>query len=228
MMLINNSSRRPSRTPTQPPRFSLGRLTALALAASVLGGCAPLENLWSGVQGTTSYDPPIVPIRNMYDQDRYDDQGESGFFPDHRMMRQPVVGTVAREMEVDHTLTTGRTADDAGWIPAIPEQVIARNNGLEAFATRGEERFNIYCAPCHDRAGTGNGMIVKHGLVAPPSYHQDRIRHMPDGQLFATITNGIRNMPGYYAQIPVDDRWAIVAYVRALQLSQSVNEEKQQ
>ena len=90
-----------------------------------------------------------------------------------------------------------------------------------AFTATGEKMYGIYCTPCHGRTGDGKGIVVARGMLAPPSYHQDRIRHMPDGQLYATITNGVRNMPGYYAQIPTDDRWAIVSYVRALQISQA-------
>ena len=89
---------------------------------------------------------------------------------------------------------------------------------MVALVTRGQERFNIYCSPCHDMTGSGKGMAVKHGMMAPPSFHQDRIRKMPDGQMFATISNGIRNMPSYGISVPIADRWAIVAYVRALQI----------
>ena len=85
---------------------------------------------------------------------------------------------------------------------------------------RGQQRFDIYCAPCHDRLGNGNGMIVRRGFRRPPSYHIDRLRQVPDGYIYDVITNGFGAMPDYAAQIPPRDRWAIVAYVRALQLSQ--------
>lgn len=85
---------------------------------------------------------------------------------------------------------------------------------------RGEERFNIYCSVCHGHLGDGQGMIVKRGYKQPPTYHQDRLRQAPVGYIFDVITNGFGAMPDYAAQIPVDDRWKIVAYVRALQLSQ--------
>jgi mono/diheme cytochrome c family protein len=88
---------------------------------------------------------------------------------------------------------------------------------------RGRERFDIYCAPCHDRTGGGQGMIIGYGYVPPPSFHQARIREFADGYIFDVITHGIRNMPAYGAQVPVDDRWAIVAYLRTLQLSQNAN-----
>ena len=104
---------------------------------------------------------------------------------------------------------------------AVPAPVVEHMGGAQALIARGQERFGIYCTPCHDGTGSGHGMAVKHGMLAPPTFHQDRIRHMPDGQMFATISNGIRNMPAYGISIPVTDRWAIVAYVRALQLSQA-------
>jgi mono/diheme cytochrome c family protein len=85
---------------------------------------------------------------------------------------------------------------------------------------RGHERFDIYCAVCHDRTGSGGGMIVRRGFTPPPSFHQDRLRDAPPGHFFDVITNGFGAMPSYAAQIPVRDRWLIVAYIRALQLSQ--------
>ncbi|MEJ2054516.1 MAG: cytochrome c, partial [Calditrichaceae bacterium] len=85
---------------------------------------------------------------------------------------------------------------------------------------RGQERFNIYCSPCHSRVGDGQGIVVKRGFLPPPSFHQDMMREKPDGHYFDVITHGLRNMPSYRHQIPVKDRWAIVAYIRALQRSQ--------
>ena len=85
---------------------------------------------------------------------------------------------------------------------------------------RGQQRFNIYCTPCHDRTGSGNGMIVRRGYRRPPTYHSDRLRQIANGFIFDVITNGFGAMPDYAAQIPPSDRWAIVAYIRALQLSQ--------
>ena len=89
---------------------------------------------------------------------------------------------------------------------------------------RGEQRFNIYCAPCHDRTGGGNGMIVRRGYRQPPSYHIDRLRQVPIGHFFDVMTNGFGAMPDYRAQISPRDRWAIAAYIRALQLSQHATE----
>lgn len=191
-------------------------LTALALAA-----------LSIGCTGSESAEPPVVGIRNMYNQPRYDTQERQPFFADQRSMRPQIEGAVSRQMEEHLTAATGRTGkvDDA-WLSEIPLLVIKKNRGSEALIERGQRRYEIFCAPCHSLSGDGKGMISRRaaalgatGLVAP-TFHDDRLRHMPDGQLFATITNGVRNMPSYAHNIPVDDRWAIVHYVRALQLSQ--------
>lgn len=174
----------------------------------------------SACRGQTSSEPPIVPLRNMHQQQRYNPQAESAFFSDGRTMRTPVAHTVARETEIDPVISTGREASGIGYVATIPEAVVMRAGSAGALLDRGEGRYNIYCTPCHDGTGAGQGTVVKRGMATPPSLHDDRIKHMPDGQLFATISNGVRNMPAYRAQIPVDDRWAIVSYVRALELSQ--------
>ncbi|MGB8330151.1 MAG: cytochrome c [Polyangiales bacterium] len=191
-------------------------LTALVFV-SVAAGCI----------GAESAEPPIVGIRNMYEQPRYDTQERKPFFADQRSMRPQVDGTVSREMEKGLAWATGRTASDDAWLIEVPPQVIERNGGSESVLSRGRDRYDIYCAPCHSIAGDGKGMVSRRataigatGLIAP-SFHDDRLRHIPDGQLFATITNGVRNMPSYAHNLPVDDRWAIVHYVRALQLSQA-------
>lgn len=85
---------------------------------------------------------------------------------------------------------------------------------------RGAQRYGIYCAPCHGLSGNGQGIIVKRGMLPPPSFHDPRLRSMPDGQVFAIITNGIGNMPPYRHSIPLNDRWAIVSYLRTLQMTQ--------
>jgi cytochrome c5 len=107
-------------------------------------------------------------------------------------------------------------------VAEVPQALAQRFGVAPAMLERGQERFDIYCRPCHVGTGGGLGTVITRSnwLPPPPSFHQDRIRQMPDGQLFATITHGVRNMPSYGAYIPVNDRWAIVDYVRALQLSQ--------
>jgi mono/diheme cytochrome c family protein len=187
-------------------------LLAFALvAAPLLAGC----------RGETTKETPFVGIRGMYDQPRYNMQEESAFFPDKRNMRPPVEGAVSREEELDDGRGHGRLEDGTGYVLTIPPEVAKDAGGMEALVARGQDRFKIYCTPCHDNTGSGDGMAIRHGMIKPPTFHQDRLRHVPDGQLFATISNGIRNMPAYGPQIPVNDRWAIVGYVRALQLSQA-------
>ena len=104
-------------------------------------------------------------------------------------------------------------------------EIVAKANEelTEALLKRGQERFNIFCSVCHGRIGDGNGMIVQRGFVRPPSYHLARLRQAPDGHFFDVITRGFGRMPSYASQVPVEDRWAIVAYLRALQLSQNAD-----
>ncbi len=196
-----------------PPRRRLAAGCALATLALLAG---------AGCRGQTSVEPPIVPLRNMYDQDRYNAQAYCNFFPDHRTMRTPVEGTVPRERQIDPEIGRGRLPDDSGYVLEIPKPVVDGFGGMSALVNRGHDRFNIYCRPCHDGTGSGHGTVIERSgwQPAPPSFHQDRIRQMPDGQVFATITHGVRVMPSYGARIPVNDRWAIVSYVRALELSQ--------
>jgi hypothetical protein len=186
------------------------RVLVTALALGALAAC----------RGQTTEDPPIVPIRNMYSQPKYLMQQRGELFDDGRAMRSPVEGTISRETEIDPRVAHGRLDDDTGYVLTIPHEAIDHYGGMDRMLTRGQDRFGIYCTPCHGLDGSGQGMVVKHGLVQPPTYHQDRLRHIPDGQVFATIENGIRNMPAYGPQIPTFDRWAIVSYVRALQISQ--------
>ena len=195
--------------------FTLATLATLALALGLLS-----------CRGQTSKESPIVGIRNMYDQPKYDVQEESSFFADHRAMRPLVEGVVSREEDVDPRLAQGRLEDQSGYVLTIPTEITTRMGGPEAMLARGRARFGIYCTPCHDGLGSGDGLAKKRAVASgaaafvPPTFHQDRLRHIPDGQLFATISNGKNNMPPYAMQIPVNDRWAIVSYVRALQLAQ--------
>ncbi len=189
--------------------------STLLLSALVLTSC----------RGQVSEETPVVPIRNMYDMPRYDPQEESGFFQDGRTMRPQVEGTLAREMEPNAMFATGRTDDDAAWILEIPTPIVDRNGGATEFLERGHDRYDIYCAPCHSLVGDGNGLVAQRAeslgaaALKPPTFHEDRLRHIPDGQLYALITNGIRAMPAYRHSVPQDDRWAIVSYVRALQIA---------
>jgi hypothetical protein len=151
--------------------------------------------------------------QDMHDQPKYVPLRESSFFRDDRSARPLVEGTVARgQLHDDELLYTGKVRGEDS--PVFPFAVDAR------VMARGQERFNIYCAPCHGRTGQGDGMIVRRGYRRPPSLHQDRLRGAPAGHFFDVITNGFGAMPDYAAQVRAEDRWAIVAYVRALQLSE--------
>jgi mono/diheme cytochrome c family protein len=131
----------------------------------------------------------------------------SDFFRDGRSERPLLENTVARgSLENDQLLI----AKDSNAFPLPVDQ---------ALLERGQQRFGIYCSPCHGLQGDGNGMIVLRGMKRPPSYHIDRLRESPNGYFYDVITNGFGQMYGYSAQVPPRDRWAIVAYVRALQLS---------
>jgi hypothetical protein len=152
--------------------------------------------------------------QDMHDQPKELPLRPSAFFRDERASRPLVPDTVARgEPGDDVSRVTGKK--DGRYVVAGPFPV------TPALLGRGQERFDIYCSPCHDRVGTGNGMIVRRGFKRPPSFHTDRLRRLPDGYLFEVITRGFGVMQSYAAQVPVDDRWAITAYVRALQLSQN-------
>ena len=152
--------------------------------------------------------------QEMYDQPRYKALGRSRFFTDQRQARPPVDGTVARGMlRADSKLYAGK--DGNTLVAQFPLPV------TRALLDRGRQRFDIYCAPCHDRTGGGNGMVVQRGYRPPPSFHIERLRAQPVGHFFDVITNGFGAMPDYAAQVDAQDRWAIIAYIRALQLSQA-------
>jgi mono/diheme cytochrome c family protein len=152
--------------------------------------------------------------QDMHDQPKYKPFHESDFFGDRRSARPLVEGTVARGMLREDThLYAGKV--DGALAETFPFPVTAE------VLQRGRERYGIYCTPCHGLAGNGDGMIVSRGYRKPSSFHVDRLRAERPGYFFDVITNGFGAMPDYAAQIPVEDRWAIVGYVRALQLSQN-------
>jgi mono/diheme cytochrome c family protein len=152
--------------------------------------------------------------QDMHDQPRFKPLAQSDFYSDLRSARTPVEGTVARgQLHEDSYFYTGKLGNNPGDYMPFP--------ATEDVLSRGRERFNIYCAPCHSRTGDGNGIIVQRGFRAPPSYHTERLRKAPLGYFFDVTTNGFGAMPEYASQIPPRDRWCIVAYIRALQLSQS-------
>jgi mono/diheme cytochrome c family protein len=151
---------------------------------------------------------------DMHIQPYYRPLAKSDFFADGRSARNPVDGTVARgDLREDSYLYTGKIGGNPGEYMPFPVTADV--------LTRGQDRFNVFCTPCHGRVGDGNGFIPSRGLKRPPSYHIDRLRKAPVGYFFDVMTNGFGVMPDYSAQIAPRDRWAIVAYVRALQLSQN-------
>jgi mono/diheme cytochrome c family protein len=150
--------------------------------------------------------------QDMHDSPSYDPLQQSAFFANGAASRPLVANTVARgQLRADEHLYTGKVNGQVAAEFPMPVTMETLN--------RGQERFNVYCAPCHGRTGQGDGMIVQRGFRAPPSYHQERLRNAPVGYYFDVITNGFGAMQDYSAQVPPLDRWAIAAYIRALQLS---------
>ncbi len=150
----------------------------------------------------------------MVDQPKEQTYDPSSFFPDGASARPAVPDTVARGyLRDDIQLFTGKDVQGAD-VTTFPIPI------TRVVLDRGQERFTIYCAPCHGRLGGGDGMIVRRGFSTPPTFHSDRLRSAPVGHFFDVITNGFGAMPDYRTQIPPRDRWAIIAYIRALQLSQ--------
>ena len=150
--------------------------------------------------------------QDMHDQPKYRGLRGSDFFANGQSARPLLANTIARgHLNEDRLLMTGKDgANDTTVFPfPVTEQVMAR----------GQERFNIYCSPCHGQTGMGDGMVVRRGFRHPPAFSEERLRTAPIGHFYDVITNGLGVMPDYQTQVPVNDRWAIVAYVRALQLS---------
>jgi len=151
--------------------------------------------------------------QDMHNQPKYRALRATAFFADGSSARPLVEGTVARgTLQEDAVFFTGKVGNTP--VREIPIAVDAH------VVDRGQERFNIFCTPCHDTTGSGRGMVVQRGYRQPPSFHDERLRATDPGYFFDVITNGFGSMPDYRMQIPPADRWAIVAYIRALQLSQ--------
>lgn len=166
----------------------------------------------------------------MHNQPKFIPLRSSEFFSDHRSARYPVPGTVPRledakidreQLDPGSYFLSGKHGNVYGnELPLPSETAEQRMQVLE----RGEQRFNIYCSPCHSMVGDGNGMIVQRGFKRPPSLHLQRLRNAPLGYFYDIISNGFGGMPDYASQVKVEDRWAIAAYIRALQLSQNATE----
>lgn len=209
--------------------------------AFILGAVAvvALAGLRFDHGGAPSLRPPIEIFRDMDHQPKFQPQHPSTFFADGRSARQPVAGTVplgyalpggylqagAKNGALEPAgfanqpdyFNTGKFGDSYG--DGFPVELAVN---IEKLLARGQERYNIHCAVCHGKAGLANGVVSQYGVAAIANLVDDRIRAMPDGQLFSTITNGKNTMGAYGPNIAIEDRWAIVAYLRALQKSQGV------
>jgi mono/diheme cytochrome c family protein len=175
-----------------------------------------------GFRGMISPRPPIEVFPDMDHQGKYKPQAESKFFADGRADRPIPAGTVPFGRDAAKSDPDFLRADDFHYDGKLPDGTFGRGfpAGIEVtrdFVLRGQSRFMIYCAPCHGQLGDGNGITKSYGMLATPSYHDDRIRNMPEGEIFNTITHGKNTMMPYADKLVPDDRWAVVAYVRALQ-----------
>jgi len=176
-------------------------LLAMSSAAVLLSGCRQdMQN-----------QPKYIPLRAADPQ----------IWQDGRSARMPVANTVAHtELRDDTYYYSGKVNGQPGGEFPTQELIPAHFKDMSAVLERGQQRFNIYCSPCHSRVGDGNGMIPQRGLKHPPSFHEDRLKKMPIGHFYDVMTGGFGSMLNYAAQIRPEDRWAIAAYIRALQLSQ--------
>jgi mono/diheme cytochrome c family protein len=182
----------------------------------------------AGFRGSLSRKPPLYIFPDMDRQAKLRPQEPNSFFADTRSSRVPVAGTIARsnpyqlpatdpKLQVypfeDVPANSGRITGTTNFVETGPFQITAQ------FMARGQQRFQIYCLPCHGPLADGNGVTKKLGMAIVANLHDQRIVAMPDGELFSVITNGKNNMGPYASQISVEDRWAVIAYLRALQIS---------
>ncbi len=190
--------------------LTITRLSILLLISIVMMSC----------RGQKSEKPPIHPQQNMMNQERFNAQQVNPFFEDGRSMREPVTGTISRGgLRHDTVLFEGKDDDD-NYVDTNPMEI------TRDFLYRGKEQYEIFCQACHGGTGDGRGIIMTggYGYVPAPTFHRSDSYEMSEGELYSSIANGIRSMPAYNTQIKVEDRWAIVAYIRALQKSQNIPE----
>ncbi len=205
-------------TSERVPRALVYTLIVLAVASFV-----PFA-FFAKARASTMDEGRLHVVWDMDFQPSYKPQSKNPLFEDRRAMRTPVPGTVAVGFlnEDDH-FYRGRV--DGAWATTFPKQVPTTEDTLEL----GRAQFGIYCSPCHGIGGEGDGMVhrrasaLKQGWVPPSNLHQDYLRQQPVGQLFNSITNGVRNMPGYGSQLDTEERWAVIMYVRALQRSRAAD-----
>lgn len=173
-----------------------------------------------GFRGMVSTEAPIVVFPDMDFQAKYKPQAASKFFADGRADRLPVAGTVPFGRSAGQADPTFLRTDDFRYAGKAADGSFARGFPGpvdEAFIRHGQQRYTIYCQPCHGALGDGQGITKPYGMVATPSYHDDRLRQMAEGEIFNTITNGKNTMMPYGDKLSPDERWAVIAYVRALQ-----------
>ncbi|MCL5096880.1 MAG: cytochrome c [Candidatus Omnitrophica bacterium] len=183
--------------------FLIGLLLVVVLVLSL-----------AGFRGRTSRKPPREILPDMARQLKLRPQRASPIFPDGLGSRLPPAGTIASDEAYEDTpANTGRLTGSTNFIDLIPVLVTAE------LMVRGQERFQIYCLPCHSPVGDGKGIISKYGMIPAANYHDPRLVRMASGEIFNTITFGKNQMPSYASQVPRPDRWAIIAYIRALQRS---------
>ncbi len=169
----------------------------------------------AGFRGGLSRNPPIEIFPDMDRQPKLRPQTKNSFFPDQLSSRLQVVGTISRDEAYEDTpVNTGRIPGTTNFVETIPVPVNAK------LLARGQDRFQIYCSPCHGTVGNGNGITKKYGMITVRNLHEPAIVKLPDGEIFNTITNGKNTMGAYGPNVPIADRWAIIAYLRALQRSQ--------
>ena len=184
-------------------------LTAFFLAVLAVGAL--------GFRGSISTKPPLEVFPDMDRQSKYQPQGESEFFADGRADRPLPAGVVARgALNADSALARGMNSTGE-FVRGFPKALSIDG----AFINHGRERYEIYCTPCHGSLADGKGIVAQYGWGGPISLHDDRLRDMPEGEIYNTITHGKNTMFGYADKLDISDRWAVIAYVRALQRSQN-------
>ncbi|MBX9836937.1 MULTISPECIES: c-type cytochrome [Silvanigrella] len=189
-----------------------------------LVGSALVPFILVGCRGQKSTEPPILPIQNMVEQTSYGPQSKNEFYKDQMANRPPVPGTVAQgEEKTNKQLYLGQEATSTDqnpiWVKKIPIKLDQKT------LKHGQDLYNIYCSLCHGKSGDSNGLVTQRsgGAIRPSNIHdQDRL-NLPVGKIYDAVRNGVNNwnMPGFAAQMTVEDRWAVVSYVRALQLSRT-------
>lgn len=193
----------------------IGKVSTRAKYPIVLIGICFVGSLLAlcGCRGERSAEPPVHVQHDMDFQARFEAQEENLFFADKRAARPPVRHTVARDDVVRTTAIASGTREDGSFVENLPP-----TPDSAARLSRGKDRFAVYCATCHGVVGDGQAEIATRNMSVPPtSLFDRRVLTIPAGQIYDVIVNGVRTMPGYALQLPMDDRWAVVAYVRSLQ-----------